>query len=572
MKIENNSRRAALRGLFLLSAFCFLLFFALDAAFPFPIERLHRAPAIVVFDRNAQPMRIILPSDQKVRIPITLDELPPEFLRAVVASEDRWFFRHPGVNPIAVARAMWMNVRARRRVSGASTIPMQLARMAEPKSRTIFAKVREAFRAVQLTLHTTKREQLEAYLNIAPYGGNVEGIGAASRVYFGKEPSQLSIGEIAFLTTLPRQPNKFDPLRDHVAATRARDRVLRQLRDSGVFSTNEITAAMRQPLPRSRRKPPFIAPHFCDYAIAQAPGQTRLFTTLDPRIQQLAEQQVRARIASLRAWGVEQTAVVVIDNDTREVVAMVGSAAFFDPQRQGQVNGAVARRSPGSTLKPFLYAMAFDDGTIIPDSILLDVPTDYSGYVPENYDGTYRGEVIARDALVQSLNAPAVRLLADEGVDDFAKLLIRGGLNSIDRNPNKYGLPLILGSGEVRLIDLTNLYATLARNGEHKKVRIFKTSALSPQSSVLLFSPEATSMLTDYPGGIKKAISFQTHGKIDAGLAGLTATVPNFFAFNDEDEAAFFRTMAIGESLVTGLTDFDRPTGKLIQMPTPRTA
>src|SRR5881394_1115186 len=202
--------KAELRGLLLLSAFCFLLFSALDAVFPFPIEHLHRAAAIVVFDRNAQPMRIVLPPDQKVRIPITLDELPPEFLRAVVASEDRWFFRHPGVNPIAVARAMWMNVRARRRVSGASTIPMQLARMAEPKSRTIFAKMRESFRAVQLTLHTTKREQLEAYFNMAPYGGNVEGIGAASRVYFGKEPSQLSIGEIAFLATLPRQPNRFD--------------------------------------------------------------------------------------------------------------------------------------------------------------------------------------------------------------------------------------------------------------------------------------------------------------------------------------------------------------------------
>jgi penicillin-binding protein 1C len=324
------------------------LFFALDWLFPFPKSALHRAPAIVVFDRNGDPMRIVLPPDQKVRIPVTLHELPPELVRAVITSEDRWFWRHPGVNPLAIARALRANVTHRRRVSGASTIPMQIARMAEPKSRTIFAKVLEAFRAIQLTLHTTKREQLEAYFNMAPYGGNVEGIGAASRVYFGKEPSQLSIGEIAFLTTLPRQPNRFDPLRDHDTAIRARDRVLRQLRDRGAFTTAEITDAMRQPLPRARQKAPFVAPHFCDYAIAQAPGRTRIFTTLDPRIQKIAEQQVESRIGSLRAYGVEETAVVVIDNQTSEVVAMVGSANFFDAQRQGQVNGAVARRSPGS--------------------------------------------------------------------------------------------------------------------------------------------------------------------------------------------------------------------------------
>src|SRR6185436_16262500 len=218
------------------------------------------------------PMRIILPPAQKFRIALSLDELPPELTRAVLASEDRWFWRHPGVNPVAIARAASMNARARRRVSGASTIPMQIARMVEPKSRTIIGKAREAFRALQLTIHTTKRQQLEAYLNMAPYGGNVEGIGAASYVYFGKPVSKLSIGEIAFLTTLPRQPNRFDPLRDHLAATRARDRVLRELRDRGVFTTAQIDAAMHQPLPRARRKAPFVAPHFCDYAIAQAPG------------------------------------------------------------------------------------------------------------------------------------------------------------------------------------------------------------------------------------------------------------------------------------------------------------
>ena len=351
---------------------------------------------MVVFDRNGDALRVILPADQKLRIPVTLDEVPAGALKAILTSEDRWFWRHPGVNPVAIVRAVLANLHARRRVSGASTIPMQIARMAEPKSRTIHGKVWEAFRALQLTRRHSKRELLTMYLNMAPYGGNVEGIGAASFVYFGKPPSQLSIGEIAFLTTIPRSPNKYDPRRDHLAATRARDRVLRELRDRGAFTTVEITDSMRQTLPRSRRKAPFLAPHFCDYVVQQAPGATRIRTTLDPQVQRLAEQQVASRLAALRAWGVEQAAVVVIDNRTREVRAMVGSGSFFDPMRQGQNNGAIARRSPGSTLKPFLYAKAFDDGTLIPDSMLLDVPADYGGYVPENYDGAYRGRVVAR--------------------------------------------------------------------------------------------------------------------------------------------------------------------------------
>jgi penicillin-binding protein 1C len=508
------SRSRALAALGLLVIGPIVVFVLLDLAFPFPVAKLRRAPAVVISDRNGDALRVILPADQKLRIPVTLDEVPPGAVKAILTSEDRWFWWHPGVNPVAIARAVLANLRARRRVSGASTIPMQIARMAEPKSRTIHGKLREAFRALQLTRRYSKRELLTMYLNMAPYGGNVEGIGAASFVYFGKPPAQLSIGEIAFLTTLPRSPNKYDPLRDHAAATRARDRVLRELRNQGAFTTAEITDAMRQTLPRSRQRVPFLAPHFCDYAVQQAPGATRIQTTLDPQVQRLAEQQVGSRLAALRAWGVEQAAVVVIDNRTREVRAMVGSGGFFDPMRQGQNNGAIARRSPGSTLKPFLYAKAFDDGTLIPDAMLLDVPTDYGGYVPENYDGTFRGRVVARDALIQSLNATAVRLLSDEGVDDFVALLRSGGLTSLDRDPGKYGLPLILGGGEVRLLDLTNLYATLAEGGEYAPARIlagndcvvpnsgrpsrprgFGTTQSCP-TKTRLFSREAVAMVT----------------------------------------------------------------------------
>ena len=495
--IRPPNRQSLIANRFVMLLLIVLVPFVADLVFPFPESRLHRAPAIVVYDRNGAPMRILLPPDGKIRVPIKLDELPPELVRAVVTSEDRWFWRHPGVNPMAIARAAWSNVRARRRVSGASTIPMQIARLTRPRSRTLFAKAIEAFGAVQLTAHHSKRELLEIYLNLAPYGGNVEGIGAASQVYFGKEPSRLSVGEVAFLTTLPRSPNRYDPLRDHAAATRARDRVLHQLRDRGAFSSMEIANAMRQPLPRERRRAPFLAPHFCDFAVQQAGGRARVYTTLDPRIQHIAEQQVAARMASLRAYGVEQTAVVVIDVETREVLAMVGSASFFD----AQVNGAAARRSPGSTLKPFLYAKAFDDGLLVPESYVLDVPADYGGYVPENYDGTYRGRVTVHDALVQSLNAPAVHLLGDEHVDEFVALLRRGGLQTLDRDPAKYGLPLILGSGEVRLVDLTNLYATLAADGMHRDAHVLA----GPRTpAVRLFSADATALVTEILTELKR--------------------------------------------------------------------
>ncbi|HYC60736.1 MAG TPA: penicillin-binding protein 1C [Thermoanaerobaculia bacterium] len=478
---------------------------ALDRLFPFPHANLHRASAVIVYDRDGEPLRIFLPPDEKYRFPVTLDEVPPELIRALIASEDRHFFRHPGVDPLAMVRATISNVRARRVVSGASTIPMQIARMAEPRRRSLSAKVIEAFRAMQLTAHYSKRELLAIYINLAPYGSNIEGVGAASWFYFAKEPRRLSLGEIALLTTLPRSPNRYDPFRDPKAARVARDRVLAQLHERGAFTVREIGEARHQPLPRKRRSVPFAAPHWCELARRESPSTSRLHTTLDAGVQRIAQQRVTARAAALQSRGIGNAAVVVIDNITRDVRALVGSANFFDTRHGGQNNGAIARRSPGSALKPFLYAKAIDDGRIVPDTYLLDIPTDYSGYVAENYDGTYRGRVTTRDALVASLNAPAVRLVSDLGVDSFLTMLRRGGLRTLDRRASHYGLPLVLGAGEVRLLDLTNLYATLAEGGVHKPVRMFcmecgskaaalKAAALPPHSK--LMSPEAAALIT----------------------------------------------------------------------------
>ncbi len=449
-----------------------LLFFVLDRISPFPWDALRRPAAVVVEDREGEAVRFFLAADERWRMPVRVEEVPGELVRAVVAVEDRWFWRHPGVNPAAVARAAWANARAGGVVSGASTIPMQVARMAEPGPRTLGRKVRQAFRALQLDLRLSKEEALEAYLNLAPYGGNLEGVGAAAWFHFGKPVEQLSLGEIALLVALPRSPNRFDPGAHPEAARGARDRVLERLGEMRVFSEEELAEAMRQPVPRERRRAPFGAPHFAELVVRRWPSAARVGTTLDRRMQRAAEEQVRRRLPELRATGIGNAAVVVIENESRAVRALVGSGGFEETGFQGQVNGAVARRSPGSALKPFLYAMALDEGRVLPDSYLLDVPTDFSGYVAENYDDRYRGRVTVREALIHSLNACAVRLLSEVGVERFQELLVQGGLSTLDRRPMEYGLPLVLGAGEVTLLDLTNLYATLAEGGMHRPARL----------------------------------------------------------------------------------------------------
>jgi len=469
-------------SLAILLAAPYLWFQALNLAFPFPWANLQRPPAVVVADRHGQPLRFFLPADERWRFPVRLSELPPELPKALVASEDRRFYRHFGVDPVAVVRAAWSNLKSGEVVSGASTIPMQVARMAEPGPRTLASKIRESFRALQLERRFTKDEILETYLNLTPYGGNVEGVGAAAWFYFGKEPEQLSLGEIALLTALPRSPAGYDPTLHPQAARIARNRVLRQLAARGVFPRREIAEARQQPVPRVRHRPPFAAPHFTEMVAAQLPGETRIRTTLDRRTQEIAESQVARRIRELRDLGLGNAAVVVIDNETRAVRALVGSAGFRETYFQGQVNGAVARRSPGSTLKPFLYAMAMDQGRVLPESFILDVPTDFSGYVAENYDERYRGRVTVRQALIQSLNACAVRLLSQVGLPEFQRLLLRGGLSTLDRPAGSYGLPLVLGAGEVRLVDLVNLYASLAEGGVYRPVRVVERPDLPSEA------------------------------------------------------------------------------------------
>ncbi|MHC1788808.1 penicillin-binding protein 1C [Solidesulfovibrio sp.] len=469
---------------------------AATARLPFPLTALTPPPSTVVAARNGQPLRLFLASDESWRFPVRLSGVAPILPQLVLAAEDRHFRRHPGVNPLALLRAAAANLRAGRVVSGGSTITMQLARLARPRERSLAAKYDEALAALALERRLSKDAILERYLNMAPYGGNIVGVGAASMLYFGKTPDRLSLAEAALLTVLPRSPLRLDPIRHPEAAQAARDRLLAGLARRGVITPEAAREASGTPVPRVLARQPFTAPHFCQMARGLAgSGATRIDTTLDPAAQKTATDILRSRARWLAGQGIGSVAAVVLDPGTREVRAMVGGTGWFGDARSGQINGAVIRRSPGSALKPFLYAMAMDQGTLFPQSLLLDIPTGFAGYSPKNYDGLYRGRVNADQALIASLNVPAVRLLAEIGPDPFLQLLRRGGLATLDRPAAHYGLSLILGGGEVTLLDLTNLYADLAAGGLHRPVAILAGGASGRGER--LFSAEAASLVTE---------------------------------------------------------------------------
>lgn len=500
-------RARTIRRLAAILALPAAIFLLLDALFPFPFERLDRPPSVVVADRDGRPLRAFLSADQKWRFPVRYAELPSRLVETVVLSEDRWFGWHPGVNPVAAIRAAWSNARAGRVVSGASTIPMQIARMADPAPRTIRSKIREAFRAVQLWWHRSDAQLVETYLNTAPYGGNIEGVGAAAYFYFGKSVGQLSAGEIALLAALPRSPVGLDPTRHPGAARAARTAVLAKMEAASIITASERLTARAEPVPDRRRPAPMEAPHFARYLLDEIGGEPVIRSTLDRAVQRAAEAVAARHIGTLRRQGVGNLSAVVIENRTHALRAMVGSAAFDDPEHQGQVNGALARRSPGSTLKPFLYAEALDDGLVIPESWLPDVPIDFSGYVAQNYDGTYSGQVTVREALTRSLNAPAVWMLSRVGLDSFLGLLRRGGLGTLDRPASEYGLPLVLGAGEVRLLDLTNLFVSLSSGGLHRPVVLLEERAEAKRDrdeAVRLFSPAAAGIVLEMLTGLTR--------------------------------------------------------------------
>ena len=448
--------------------------------FPFPWEMLDRPESsILITDRSGRTLLELVGRDGQRRRPVPLTEMSPWLTKAVLAIEDERFESHGGVDLCAVVRAIGQNLWARRTVSGASTITMQLCKMIDERPRTWSAKLVEAFRALQLERRRTKSEILADYLNLIPCGGNLRGVEAASQAYFGKSASQLSLGEAALLAGLPQSPNRYAPDRHPDAACRRRDTVLRRMLQLGQISQSQCDDALREPLLVGSRSVPLpCAPHAAWMALAERPTGGR--TTIDLDWQRDVEALVRDHAATLPEDA--DAAVVVLDVATGEIVALVGSVNERDPM-DGQVNGATARRSPGSTLKPFLYAAAFEALRLSPESQVDDIPIERAGWTPANFDRTHRGSITAAEALRQSLNVPAITITEGLGLPRCLGVLESVGLKLPPDAEARGGLAVATGGLEATLLELTNAYATLARDGVHRETRLFCDAPASLGSS-----------------------------------------------------------------------------------------
>jgi penicillin-binding protein 1C len=418
----------------------------------------------LVVDRDGKLLRPYTTPQGRWRLPATREHVDPRFLTLLLAYEDKRFGAHRGVDLFALGRASAQLIGHGRIVSGASTISMQVARLLEPRAeRSFTAKLRQMVRAVEIERALSKDEILALYLSLAPYGGNLEGVRAASLAYFGKEPRRLTLGEAALLVALPQSPEQRRPDRASEAARRARDRVLDRAAAAGLVPADEIERARHEPVPEARRPMPMLAPHAADAVVATVPDRRLHRLTIDAALQANLEELARERA---RALGPEiSVAILAVDHATGEVLARVASADYFDLRRAGQVDMTAAVRSPGSTLKPFIYGLGFEDGLIHPDTLIDDRPIRFGGYAPENFDLVFQGTVTVRRALQLSLNVPAVAVLDKVGASRFAARLAQAGA-AVTLPPGEApGLAMGLGGVGVTLGDLVALYAGLARLG-----------------------------------------------------------------------------------------------------------
>ena len=421
-----------------------------------------------VTDRNGRLLRAYTISDGRWRLPAKIADVDPHFFEMLLAYEDKRFRQHHGVDALALLRAAEQLVRSGHIRSGGSTLTMQVARLLEPRSgRTLSAKLHQIVRAIEIERTLTKEQILTLYLELAPYGGNIEGIRAASLAYFGKEPRRLKLGEAALLVALPQSPEARRPDRSADAARVARDRVLDRFAALAHIPADEILAAKSEAVPASRRPMPLLAPHAADRAIAEsAPGgEVRL--TIDSDLQKSLEELARERAHGLAlTLGPDVSlAMLVIDNTDGAVLARVGSPDYFDPRRAGQVDLTRTLRSPGSTLKPFIYGLGFEDGFIHPETLIDDRPTRYGAYAPQNFDFTFRGTVTVRSALQLSLNLPALAVLDRVGASRLMARLTGTGAALVLPEGEAPGLAIGLGGAGITLSDLVMLYSGIARLG-----------------------------------------------------------------------------------------------------------
>lgn len=438
-----------------------------DRIWPLPLPRDDLAR--VVLAEDGTPLWRFADANGVWRYPVQTAEVSPYYLDALLTYEDRWFYQHPGVNPFALARATWQNLTGARVVSGGSTLSMQVARLLDPHSRTLHGKLRQLWRTAQLEWHLSKAEILNLYLNRAPFGGTLQGVAAASWAYLGKSPAQLTHAEAALLAVLPQAPSRLRPDRHPQRAQEARDKVLRRLGEFQVWPASAVAEALEEPLLLAPRLEPSLAPLLAR-RLNRPDSPPLIRTTLDATLQRRLEDLLLGWRARLPEY--TSAAILVVEEDSMAVRAYLGSVDINDAKRFGHVDMISALRSPGSTLKPFLYGMALDDGLIHSESLLQDVPRRYGDYRPGNFSMGFTGAVPASTALSSSLNLPAVQLLEAYGPKRFAAQMRIGGVPLALPALAEPNLALILGGAGSRLEDLVSGYSAFARDGRSATIRL----------------------------------------------------------------------------------------------------
>lgn len=471
--------------------------FALDRAFPPPLG----TPALSaeVVDRDSQLLRAFAAPDGRWRFAADLGKIDPRFIDMLIAYEDKRFRDHSGIDPLAIARAARQLVANGRIVSGGSTITMQLARLVEPRaSRNLWAKAKQAFRAWQIERRLSKDEILARYLTLAPYGGNIEGVRAAALAWFGKEPERLSVAEAALLVALPQSPEARRPDRNPDEAKAARDRVLARMVTAGLMDEPEARrAASVGIVPDGRNRMPALAAHATDAVRRAAPDKLRHELTLKRSVQEGLE--AVAREAAQRLGPKLSVAMVMADARTGEIIGEVGSADFFDAARAGWIDMTRAVRSPGSTLKPFIYGLAFEEGMVAQQTMIEDRPANFAGYRPRNFDMEYMGDVTVREALQLSLNVPAIRLLDALGPARLAARFRQASVTPALPAGEKPGLAMGLGGVGLSLRDLVQLYTGLANGGFATPLH----NTVARAEAIQLMTAPATWQIADILSGVK---------------------------------------------------------------------
>jgi len=532
-----------------------------------------------VYDEHQQLLRLTLSQDEKYRVFTPLADIAPQLIEATLLQEDQYFRWHFGVNPVALGKALWQTYVLKSRRMGASTISMQVARLRMGiNSKTISGKLRQLLYALRLEMHYSKDEILQAYLNLAPYGGNIEGVGAASLIYFNHPAATLDLPQALTLSVIPQNPNKRTPDNRDLQQIRQKlfDRWLMQHpADQGFQPILDLPLVMR-----STHALPFSAPHLVNKILSETPAtKDAIQTTLDMHLQRLMERITQRYLARKHFSGVSNAAILLVDTRNMAIKAAIGSADYGNPQINGQINGIDIKRSPGSTLKPFIYALAFDQGLIHPATVLKDVPHSFGSYNPENFDYDFMGPVKAKDALVLSRNIPAIYLASQLKHPHLFDLLEHAHVSQL-KAESYYGLALTLGGAEITLRELSALYAMLANEGLWHPIRALKNEPavaglrlLSPEAAFLVLDILKNTQRPESYAQNKTAVSWKTgtsSGYRDAwtvGIAGpyvLTVWIGNF---NNKGNPAFVGKNIAAPLFFALIEAIEQEQGKLQELP-----